>query len=187
MSRVNRAAKLLFVFLVIGKTSPAGAQHISPGVAVGTAVPTGDLGRERSPGPVAQLYLVVGRPDRIARFQITAEGVWCPGKLAPASLSSSAYGNFRALSLLGSLLLAPASAVKPYLSLGAGLQALSIQGTRNPYGRLVGVRSGVGIEAPLRETSVRAEVGAHAVLSDFGTGHDFRIATYVPVTLAIQF
>ena len=185
---MSRGVWFLLVFVINAKTSSAKAQHISPGVALGVAVPTGGLGRERSPGPLTQVYAILGKPDRIVRFQISAEGMWCPGKPAPTSLTSSAYGNLRALSVLGTLLIAPASAdVKPYLSLGGGLQSLAIEGRQNPYGRLVGVRSGVGIEAPLRRIRVRAEVSAHAVLSDFGTGRDFRIATYVPVTLAIQF
>ena len=187
MSGISRVARFLFVFCV-AVVPRAYAQHISPGVAIGVAVPTGDLGRERSLGPVTQIYAVIGRPDRVLKFQISAEGAWLPGKSPPASLTSSAYGNLRALSLLGSLVIAPAlDSVKPYLSFGAGLQDLSIQGRQNPYGRLVGVRTGVGVEIPLRELSLRAEVSAHAVLSDFGTGHDYSIATYFPITFAIQF
>jgi hypothetical protein len=184
----SRAARFVFLFALSVGASGAGAQHISPGAAVGIGIPTGDLGRERSPGPLVQAYLVVGRSDRVVRFQISAEGLWCSGRQPPTSLTSSAYGDLRALSILGTLLFAPPPmGIRPYLSLGGGLQSLTIEGRQNPYGRLVGVRSGAGIELPLRKAFVRAEISAHAVLSDFGTGHDFSIATYVPVTLSIQF
>jgi hypothetical protein len=178
---------VLLVVVASASVSAVGAQHVAPGLAVGIAVPTGGLGRERSPGPVVQTYAVIGKRDEIARFQIGAEGVWFRGR-SPAPVASSAYGNLRAIGILGNVVIAPpVSEIKPYLTLGGGVQWLSIEGRTNPYGRLLGLRSGLGIEAPWGNASARAEISAHVVLSDFGTGVDFHPGTYFPVTFAIQF
>lgn len=135
-----------------------------------------------------QTYAVIGKPDRIARVQIGAEGVWFRSRASAPALGSSAYGNLRVLSILSNVVIAPPlSGIKPYLTLGGSVQWLSIEGRTNPYGRLFGLRSGLGIEAPWGKKSARAEISAHAILSDFGTGRDFRIGTYIPVTFAIQF
>jgi hypothetical protein len=169
-------------------TSIASAQKVEPGIGVGVGFPTGRLGAERHPGPIVNGYAVLGSPERTVRFQIGVEGAWFRGKTNPSALGSSAEGDLRIIGLLANLLIASGGErIRPYLTLGGGLQSLSIKNRRNPYGSIVGLRGGVGLEAPLGNNSVRVEVQAHAILSDFGTGQDFGLGTYVPFTLAFQF
>ena len=91
-------------------------------------------------------------------------------------------------SILGSVLIAPRlSGMKPYVTLGGGVQWLSVENSMNPYGSIVGVRSGVGVEGPWGRKTFRAEISAHAILSDFATGKDWAIGAYIPATFAIEF
>jgi hypothetical protein len=183
-------AGLWFVLVSLGNlgATRAGAQNIAPGLAVGIGVPIGDLGRERLPGPVVQTYAVLGERNRIARLQIGAEGAWFPGNAAAPAIASSAYGDLRVFSILGSVLIAPrSSGMKPYVTLGGGVQWLSVENRVNPYGSIVGVRSGLGVESPWGRKTFRAEISAHAILSDFATGKDWGMAAYIPFTFAIQF
>jgi len=171
-----------------GATPIASAQKLEPGIGVGVGFPTGRLGAERQPGPVVNGYAVLGSHERKVRLQIGVEGAWFRGKTNPSGLGSSAEGDLRIVGLLANLLIASGGGrIRPYLTLGGGLQSLSIENRRNPYGSVVGLRGGVGLRTLWGNTSVHAEVQAHAILSDFGTGKDFGLGTYVPFTLALQF
>ena len=105
---------------------------------------------------------------------------------APAVRSFT--GDLRILSVLASVLLAPNNGiVRPYLVLGGGPQWLTVPDDVNPYGTLYGVRAAIGLEGKWSGRKWRAELGAHAVLSDYATGRDFGLGTFVPVMVGVQF
>lgn len=169
------------------RTTNLPSQEMHAGFALGAAVPAGDYGETRGIGPVAQLFVLFGRADRRVRVRVEAEGVWLPGH-TPASYSTSKAGDLYILSGIASLIMGPRSTpVRPYFLLGAGPQLVSVPKHTNPYGSVTGVRAGFGVEGRLRSRSIRAEMAGHAVLSDFGTGRDFGLGGYYPLTLAIQF
>lgn len=166
----------------------APAQQLSTGIALGVAIPTGDLGAERLPGPLVHAFVILGSARRIVRLQVGAEGILIRGKRASSPMSSSAEGDLRSLGLLASVLMAPRmELVRPYLTIGTALQRLSIPGRMNPYRTILGARGGLGLEAVWRKRTFRGEVTPHIVLSDFGTGQDWSLGTYVPITLGILF
>lgn len=172
--------------LLMGRVAPA--QQLSTGIALGAAVPTGDLGAERLAGPLVQAFVILGSGERIVRLQVGAEATLIRGKRASSPTSSSAEGDLRSVSLLASVLMAPRmEGGRPYLTVGAALQRLSIPGRRNPYGTMVGARGGLGLESVWRKRTFRGEVTPHIVLSDFGTGEDWSMGTYVPITFGIRF
>ena len=176
------ALNLLWVF---GTTNLL-AQEMHAGFALGAAVPAGDFRETRGTGPVAQLFVLLGGADRRIRFRVEAEGVWLPGH-TPASFSTSTGGDLYILSGIGSLIMGPRSTpVRPYFLLGAGPQLVSVPKHPNP-GFVPGIRAGFGVEGRLRSWTIRAEIAGDAVLSDFGTGRDFGLGAYFPLTLAIQF
>lgn len=166
----------------------AQAQSLSTGAALGVAFPTGDLGAQRLPGPLVHAFVILGSAERIVRLQVGAEAMLIRGKRPSSALGSSADGDFRSLGLLASMLVAPRmEGGRPYLTIGTALQRLSIPGRRNPYPISLGARAGLGLETLWRERKFRWEVAPHIVLSDFGSGEDWSMGTYVPVTLGIQF
>jgi hypothetical protein len=94
----------------------------------------------------------------------------------------------RILSGFADLIMAPRySGPRPYFLLGAGPQWINVPKVANPYGAVPGARAGFGIEGTVRGWTIRGEIAATAVLSDFATGRSFTPGTYWPVTLAIQF
>jgi hypothetical protein len=164
------------------------AQPVSHGVAIGVAVPTGDYGETRHPGPLAHVSLTFRDPERRIRFRVEGEGVWFPVRDDSSPIPSSSAGDLKILSILASVLLAPNSgSVRPYFIIGGGPQWLSVPNSINPYGLLLGVRAAIGLEGKWSGRKLRAELGAHAVLSDYATGRDFGLGTYVPVMVGIQF
>lgn len=166
----------------------APAQQLSPGVALGVAIPMGDLGALRSPGPLVHGFAILGSAQRIVRLQLGVEALLIPGEPHASPLSSTAKGNFRSLGLLASVLVAPRTeGVRPYLTVGAAIQRLSVPGQVNPPRNVLGARGGLGLAALWRKRTIRGEVTPHIVLSDFGTGQDWSLGTYVPITFGIQF
>ena len=176
----------LALLLVLG-TSKLVGQGIHPGFGLGVAVPAGDYRQTHGSGPLAQFFILFGGADRRLRLRVEAEGVWFPGHI-PASALSDASGDLRIVSSIASLMIGPrTSGARPYLLLGAGPQWLSVSKVNNPYGSVIGTRAGLGVEGRLGDWTVRAEIAAHAVLSDFATGHDYGLGAYWPVAVAIQF
>jgi hypothetical protein len=166
----------------------ASAQRVDPGIGVGVGFPTGKLGEHRRPGPVVNAYALIGSATRTVRLQVGVEGAWFSGKPRLSAFSSSAEGDLRMVGLIATVLIATyGDGIRPYLALGGGLQYMSVENRRNPYGSVPALRGGIGLEAPWGKRSVRAEVHAHGILSDFGTGRDFVMGTYVPVTISLQF
>ncbi|HMI48059.1 MAG TPA: hypothetical protein VK481_05280, partial [Gemmatimonadaceae bacterium] len=163
-------------------------QGIQPGFALGVAVPSsGDYGRRHRAGPLAQLSVLFGDSDRRVRLRIEAEGAWFPGRAAP-NPPFSADGDMRILSAFADLIMGPRmTGPRPYFLFGAGPQWITVPGVPNPYGGVPGVRAGVGLEGKVRGLTLRGEVSANAVLSDFATGRSFTPGTYWPLTLGIQF
>lgn len=181
-------AMLFCLLSSAGMTQVASAQKVDPGIGVGVGFPTGLMGEHRRPGPVVNAYALIGSATRTVRFQLGVESAWFSGKPRLSALGSSAEGDLRIVGLIVNLLIAThGDGIRPYLALGGGLQYMSVENRRNPYGSVPALRGGIGLEAPWGNRSVRAEVHAHAILSDFGTGKDFVVGTYVPVTLSLQF
>ena len=176
----------LALLLVLG-TSKLVGQEIHQGFGLGVAVPAGDYGQTHGSGPLAQFSILFGGADKRLRLRVDAEGVWFPGHI-PASALSSTSGDLRILSGIANLMIGPrTSGARPYLLLGAGPQWVSVTKVPNPYGSVIGTRAGLGVEGRLGDWTVRAEIAAHAVLSDFATGHDYGLGAYWPVAVAIQF
>lgn len=164
------------------------AQRVSPGVAIGVAVPTGPYGETRRLGPLSQLSLVFRDPESKVRFRFEAEGAWFPSREQASGFASSSQGDLRILSILGTVLLAPRiPGVRPYVGIGAGRHWLRVPSSVSPYGAVFGVRAAVGLEGGWGNRRVRAEVGTHAVLSDYATGRDFGLGTYLPFIVGMQF
>ena len=176
------------LLLLVFASSKVSGQGIQPGFALGVALPSlGDYGRRRRPGPLAQLSVLFGDSTRRVRLRIEAEGAWFPGR-APANPPFSTDGDMRILSAFANLVMAPRwSGLRPYFLLGAGAQRVTVPGVANPYGAVPGVRTGFGFEDKVRGWTLRGEVSANAVLSDFATGREYRPGTYWPITLGIQF
>ena len=184
--QASKSLVALILFSVFGTTNLPG-QEMHAGFGLGAAVPAGDYRETRGIGPVAQLFVLFGRADRRVRVRVEAEGVWLPGH-TPASDATSKAGDLYILSGIASLIMGPRSTpVRPYFLLGAGPQLVSVPKHTNRYGSVPGVRAGLGVEGRLRRQTIRAEIAGHAVLSDFGTGRDFGLGAYFPLTLAIQF
>jgi hypothetical protein len=189
-SRSRICASVCVILLGVAGVVPceASAQPVSPGVAIGVAVPIGDYGETRSPGPLAHLSLTFGEPGRRVRFRVEGEGAWMPGREDPSPFPSSADGNLRILSILGSVLLAPnTGSVRPYFIIGGGPQWLAVPDNVNPYGRVFGVRAAIGLEGKWRGRKLRSELGAHIVLSDYATGEDYTPGTFVPFSVGVEF
>ena len=185
-SSVEHGCVAFCLLLLFGSSGLAG-QGAFPGVALGVAVPSGDYGDTRGTGPLAQLFVVFGGPDRRLRLRLDAEGVWLPAR-GPDNPVSIPGGDMRILSGIANLIIGPrGSEARPYFLFGVAKQWVSVTNGTNPYGAVPGARAGFGVEVPIRHWTVRAEIAAHAVLSDFATGHDFGLGTYWPVTVAIQF
>ena len=164
------------------------AQPVSPGVAVGVAIPTGRYGETRRLGPLSQLSLVFRDPESSVRFRFEAEGAWFPGRERHSALASSSQGDLRILSVLASVLLAPPTeGIRPYFVGGVGRQWLHVPGTVNPYGAVFGVRASAGLDGQWSGRRLRGEVGTHLVLSDYATGRDFALGTYRPLVVGVQF
>lgn len=164
------------------------AQRVSPGFAIGVAIPTGPYGETRGLGPLSQLSLVFRDPESKVRFRFEAEGAWFPSREQASGFVSSSQGDLRILSILGTVLLAPGiPGVRPYVGVGAGRHWLRVPSSVNPYGAVFGVRAAVGLEGGWGDRRWRAEVGTHAVLSDYATGRDFGLGTYLPFMVGMQF
>lgn len=182
-------AVALLPHLAAAAATPLGAQGVSLGVAAGVAVPTGPLGANRSPGPVAQASVYLGGFGRRVRGRVDVEAAWFPGGgQPPGRLASSDEGDLRVSGVLASLVVGPRGGpVRPYALVGAGAQGLSVPGRTNPYGAVPGVRAGVGVRATVWGLRLHAELVPHAILSDYGTGRDFEIGTYWPITVGVRF
>ena len=166
------------------------AQAVRLGVAGGFAIPTGAYGQTRTAGPLVRGTLTLGGPERRVRFRGDLEGAWLLDIADGASVGvvSSRQGTLRAVSALASVLVGPAGGhFTPYLIAGAGAQRLSVEKVRNPYGTVAGVRAGVGIRFRLGRTAVHAEITPHWALTDFGTGRDFEVGSYVPMVVGVSF
>lgn len=179
---------LVLVALVCAVPTKLPAQRVAPGFAVGVAIPTGRYGETRRLGPLSQLSLVFRDPESRVRFRFEAEGVWFPSREKGSASASSTQGDLRILSVLASVLLAPrVQGARPYLVVGAGPQWLHVPSSVNPYGAVFGLRAAVGLEGQWSGRRLRGEVGTHAVLSDYATGRDFGLGTYLPLMLGMQF
>lgn len=166
------------------------AQSVQAGVSGGLAVPTGDYGKTRIPGPLVRGTLTFGGQERRVRPRADIEVAWLLDQADDATVGfgSSRQGTLRAVSALASIVMGPAGAgFAPYVIAGAGGQRLRVAGSRNPYGTVGGVRGGAGLRFRARRAVVHAEVTLHWALTDFGTGRDFGMATYVPAVIGISF
>ena len=184
LSRWLYVASLAAIFV---SARAIAAQVIHPDVGLGAAVPTGPLGEGRGIGPLVRLGFVVGDTARRIRLRVEGEAAWMPAREARGR-TSSPVGDWRAFSLVGSVLIGPrGSRVASYLVLGAAAQGVDIGGQTNPYGTLAGVRAGAGVRGRVGAYVLRVEVTPHAVLSDFGTGRDFAVGTYWPISVGLTF
>ena len=178
------------VALTMFAGTPLGAQSVERSVAVGIAVPTGGLGVQRTAGPTLRAAATFGdRQRRPARLRLELEAAWLRGDERRPAVSSWSAGTFRAVSGLASIVIGAVGTprVAPYLTGGLGLQRMSVAGVTNPYGLIFGVRGGAGLQWQVGRRTMFAEVSSHAALSDFGTTSDFATATYIPLTVGIQF
>jgi hypothetical protein len=180
------ARLLLSVVLAL---AAAGAQAFSPSFAVGAAVPTGYYATRRSPGPIVRASLTVGYPERqYVWLRVDGEGAWLLDEGGGHVLLGSVDGTLRSLGVFATVAAGPRrEGVRPYAFMSAGPQWLRVEGATNPYGVSLGLRGGAGIRAKARGLELEAEVGAHVVTSDFGTGHEFKMGSFVPVTLGVRF
>lgn len=163
------------------------AQTARPEIAAGVAVPAGALAAQRVAGPLVRAGVVLGAPSRIVRVRLDAEAAWMParGRTVPIS---SASGTLRTVGAVASMLVGPAEPrIAPYLLAGISAQRMQVNGHPNPYGTLAGVRLGVGVRRTVGTHELRAEVAEHAVLSDYGTGRDFAVGTYWPISFGVTF
>ena len=178
---------VVFALLLLFGSARLVSQEIHPGLALGVAVPADDYAKTHRTGPLTQLFVVFGGADQRLRVRVEAEGVWFPGRV-PANTVSSTSGDMRILSGIATLMIGPRGhGARPYFLLGAGPQWVSVPKVTNPYGYVPGARAGIGVDGRVGPCTLRAEIAAHAVLSDFATGHDFGLGTYWPLTVAIQF
>lgn len=171
-------------------SAPAlGAQTLTPSIAAGIAVPTAGLGTSRTLGPLLRGSLLVGAPDRRVRFRGDIEAAWMPATAQPAAPVSSSTGDLRVISVLADLVIGPRGndSVQPYLLLGLGAQSMRVSGVTNPYGKVPGLRGGVGLRGHVGRFGMSAEITPDLILSDFATGRDFRLGTYWPVSVGISF
>ncbi|MEJ7760194.1 MAG: hypothetical protein WKF55_11475 [Gemmatimonadaceae bacterium] len=164
------------------------AQAVQVGVAGGFAIPTGAYGRTRIPGPVVRGSLSVGGPQRRVRLRGDIEGALLLDQADGESIGSSQEGTIRAVSIFVAAVAGPTGGrLAPYVIAGAGLQRLTVKGTRNPYGTTAGVRAGAGLRFRFGRSAIHAEVTSHLALTDFATGRDFDVGSYVPVVIGISF
>jgi hypothetical protein len=169
--------------------SRAGAQAFSPSLALGAAIPTGYYGARRSPGPLVRAGLTVGYPEQqYVWLRVDGEGAWLLDEGGGHVSRGSDDGTLRALGVLATVAAGPRrEGVRPYAFMSAGPQWVRIQAATNPYGVSLGLRGGAGVRARAGRFDIEAEVAAHAVTSDFGTGHEFASGSYVPVTIGVRF
>ncbi len=166
------------------------AQVAQLGIAGGLAIPTGAYGETRTAGPLIRGMLSLGRPSWVARFRCDFEGAWLLDQADRdgPDFGSSRQGTLRAVGVIALVVAGPAGGrLAPYVVAGAGAQRLRVEGVRNPYGLVTGVRAGAGIRARLGRAAVHAEVTPHWALTDFGTGRDFGVGSYVPIAVGISF
>jgi hypothetical protein len=166
------------------------AQSVERSVALGVAVPTGGLGAFRSLGPLLRGAVTLGnRERRNVRLRLELESAWLVGDEKRAPSGSWSAGTFHTVSGLAAMIVGargtPSAA--PYLLLGLGMQQMSVEGAKNPYGLSVGVRAGVGLQWRAGRRTMFGELATHAAATDFGTTSDFSLATYVPVAIGIRF
>lgn len=184
MARFPASSALL---AAVAAVAPLGAQRLTPTVSAGVAVPTGDYGRLRGPGPLVRAGALVGGPARRVRLRADLEAAWLRDPGGGAAFGTL-DGTARVVSALVSVLAGPRGGrVAPYAVAGAGLQWLRIDGAENPYGTVPGARAGLGVRARLGRTEWRAEVTPHLVASDHGTGRDFGVGSYWPVAVGVAF
>lgn len=105
-----------------------------------------------------------------------------------SSDGSSAFGDLTAGSVIASMLIGPArTSVAPYVLAGLASHWLAVDGVSDPYGTLFGGGVGMGMRGRVGRVDLRVESALHGIVSDFGTGRDFAMATYSPVTVGIRF
>lgn len=167
----------------------AGAQAFSPSLAVGAAIPTGYYGTRRSPGPLVRASLTVGYPEQqYVWLRVDGESAWMLDEGGGHVMLGSVDGTLRALGVFATVVAGPRrEGVRPYAFMSAGPQWLSVQNATNPYGVSLGLRGGAGVRARAGGVNLEAEVGAHVVTSDFGTGHEFSSGSFVPLTVGVRF
>ncbi len=167
----------------------ASAQAVRLGVAGGVAVPIGAYGETRSSGPLVRGSVMIGGLERRVRFRGDVEAAWMLAADDHAStVPGSHFGTLRALSVLGSVLIGGTGpGFAPYVIAGLGAQRLRVDGSSNPYGTTIGARIGAGVRWRVGRTLLHAELTPHWALSDFATGRDFGVGSYVPATLGISF
>jgi len=164
----------------------ARAQAVQLAVAGGVAIPTDDYGETRTTGPLVRGTLLLRGPERRVRFRMDAEGAWLLDRTDRAITGSSRDGTMRVVSALASVVIGGTGPrIAPYLLAGAGVQRLTVEGTRNPYGRTLGMRAGAGVRWLVGRVEMNAEITPHWALTDFGTGREFGLGSYVPVAIGV--
>ena len=184
-----RIATLLASGIALAACSTrADAQTVAPTLAAGIAVPIGNYGVQRSAGPLLRAGLTMGAPERHVRLRVEGEGAWLLDRADGSAALGSQDGTLRALGLLVTLVAGPhLGRYTPYALVGAGPQWIRVAGATNPYGASLGARAGAGLRVRAGRVDLEAEVAAHGVASDFGTGRDFAPGSYVPLAIGVRF
>jgi len=172
----------------VAAVSSASAQRVvSPELALGTAIPTGPLGAHHDAGRLLRAGVFIGPRDSPGRLYLGLEDVRF-GEEVRLPPGVSARGALRMTSALANLTFGPTSTpVAPYVLVGLAAHRMTIVGSVNPYGTVIGARAGVGLRLDTPQLSARIEVASHVIASDYATGKDFSFGRYVPVILGLSF
>lgn len=161
-------------------SSPGGAQSL--GVSGGPAVPLGGVGEHRGVGVRGQLSAF--SPGGLLRADLGA--VLLPGSEAPGG-NAWRTGDWRSVSVAGSAL--PLLFRSESLALrglvGISAHRASIRGAENPYGTVPGIQLGTVWERPWGRHTLTAELGLHAVLSDYGVD-ELGISGTLPILVGVR-
>ncbi len=182
---IERTVIALFLFGVMPSTVVAQSGTIE--VGIGTVVPVEAIGADRSAGPFVRAGVIRGNPTRVVRLRLDGEAMSMPGNPAP-NRSAEKTGNLRSVGFVTTVVVAPPRLrVAPYFLIGAGVHLMSITGADSPNNFVGGVRSGLGVRVTTARYRISLESSAHLNLSDRATGRDYKLDSYVPITLAIVF
>jgi hypothetical protein len=179
---------ILFLLLVLAFPAAPRAQGLSVGAGAGVSVPVGSMAERRSAGERLVGSLGYRFPD--SRLGVRADLAWTRlyGEPQPEDFGYSwSHGDLHSTGLTASLVYRFAEGgMEPYALVGVGSYGMQIQGAaRNPYGRVLGVSSGMGVEFPLAGQRLFVEGRGKVILSDYGAA-EWSPGVYLPITAGIR-
>lgn len=181
-------AALVALLTVNSLALPAQSTTYAYEVAVGVAVPTGILGRDRGAWPLVRIGVHKLEPTKRIHARLDGEVFSMPGRAARVTQTSPA-GRLTSIGVaLNGIMASKRKGIAPYGLAGIGVHWLA-NGTADAYsGGLMGLRVGAGIHATVGSFRIVAELASQAaILSTYGGVGNPKVGAYWPVSIGLRF